>query len=170
MSENIFVYLIIGLCFLVVFKRFSATESARKTSFSTRTHPKFESTKSTITHPGQHINAGHDNTVALTAMGVAAGLTGAMVARELAYDFDDDDTPIAQNDINLFGHEDHCNSINPATDLPMVDGSIDVHGNPYGTDINEHHDDSMSLHSDDHWSHTDDSFNNDSWTLSDFDD
>ena len=36
-------------------------------------------------------------------------------------------------------HEDMA--VNPATGLPMVGGTggVDVHGNPYGSDMNEHH-------------------------------
>lgn len=44
-----------------------------------------------------------------------------------------DDTDSATNSI-----DDHC--VNPATGLPMVGGmgGVDVHGNPFGTDMNEH--------------------------------
>lgn len=39
---------------------------------------------------------------------------------------------------NLFSDtESHVNDINPANGLPMIDDSIDVNGNPFGTDFND---------------------------------
>lgn len=65
------------------------------------------------------------------------------------------------------GSSDMHSEINPATGLPMVSGigSVDVMGNPYGTDLNRWedsgiHDTSHDWHHDhgtcnwDHWLHT----------------
>jgi hypothetical protein len=61
--------------------------------------------------------------------------------------------------------------INPATGLPMVGGcgGVDVYGNPYGTDSNEHDISSSTSTIDDTWSTT--SSFDDTWnTTSSFDD
>lgn len=50
----------------------------------------------------------------------------------------------------------HINAINPATSIPMT-GSVDIHGNPYGTSNPISHDIHSTVH--DHFNHHD-SFQN----------
>ena len=55
--------------------------------------------------------------------------------------------------------ESECPSVNPANGLPMVGCSVDIEGNPYGTDSSLGMDDSFSSFSDDSFSSfSDDSF------------
>jgi hypothetical protein len=59
----------------------------------------------------------------------------------------DSSSDLSQTSSSSFTDSSHDDfAVNPATGLPMVGGTggVDVHGNPYGTDINEHH--SVSLH------------------------
>lgn len=52
----------------------------------------------------------------------------------------------------IFGlKNDTSNDINPANGLPMLNDSIDIEGNPYGTDLSHDHfhDSSSSMFNDD---------------------
>lgn len=65
----------------------------------------------------------------------------------------------------------HEPTINPATGLPMVGGtgSVDVAGNPFGSDLSHHHDDSWTRY--DRWNASGSSFDHsthwhDNWSSS----
>ena len=59
-------------------------------------------------------------------------------------------------------------SVNPATGVPMLNGSIDVHGSPYGVDAHRHDDppgSGASSISHDHYNHSGSPTSND-WSSS----
>lgn len=59
-----------------------------------------------------------------------------------------------------------CPEINPANGLPMINCSIDIHGNPYGTDLNDYQDYDHGLDHDDSYlfdNDYDDDLLNNSW-------
>jgi hypothetical protein len=82
--------------------------------------------------------------------------------------FTEDSTTTAGESITTssgIGSDDDGCTVNPATGLPMIDGcaSVDVAGNPFGTDLNDW---SGSSGLDDSWSSTDDwsSSSTDDWS------
>jgi hypothetical protein len=168
MLEDILVLLIIIGFFVWFVVKLS---SAKNKAVASRDYSRFDSTGSQInSYHTRRINEEHDNTMALTALGVAAGLSGSMLAGEISDDHSHHHQ-IDDDEINLYSHNDHCDGINPATGLPMM-GCVDLHGNPYGSDMNEHHGDAMTSFSDDNSFHSDDSWlsNDDSWSSSFSDD
>ncbi|WP_294945733.1 hypothetical protein [Sulfurivirga sp.] len=56
----------------------------------------------------------------------------------------EEERPSAGDD-NMVSSHDACPSVNPATGLPMADCSVDVGGNPFGTDLFGHDDVSGGL-------------------------
>ncbi len=61
-----------------------------------------------------------------------------------------------------------CPTINPASGLPMMDCSIDIEGNPYGTDLSDDYSVSTdNLFDDD--IHSSNAFDNDVWSNLDAD-
>lgn len=83
--------------------------------------------------------------------------------------YDSDGSNYDSNDFSFsdIEHEDICPSVNPANGMPMANCSIDVMGNPYGTDSSFDNDIGLSNSFDDPFDNSfDSSFDSsdDSWT------